>query len=139
MSLSVIEELDKIPGIRYKVFPDPKDDFITALSGCRGVITNAGHQLLSEALHLEKPILAIPMEGQFEQKLNAEMLKQSGRGVGGRTDTIRESLEEFFEFVEIFSPAVPAVSPGTHFCLRDDTETAASLINSHLFRYKAVS
>jgi len=139
MAMSVIEELDTIPGIRYRIFPNPVDDFVTALSGCMGVITNAGHQLLSEALHLEKPILAIPMEGQFEQKLNAEMLKQSGRGVTGRMSTIKASLEDFFDFVEMFNPVNPPASPGICFCLRDDSVNAASMIDSQLYRYKAVS
>jgi uncharacterized protein (TIGR00661 family) len=47
------------------------DGFLGDLVGCKAVIANAGFSLVSEALHLGKPYLAIPVKHQFEQILNA--------------------------------------------------------------------
>jgi uncharacterized protein (TIGR00661 family) len=54
--------------------------FLQDLASCKGVIATAGFTLISEALYLGKPYLAFPMEGQFEQQLNADMLQQQGYG-----------------------------------------------------------
>lgn len=47
------------------------DGFLSDLVNCKAVIANAGFSLVSEALHLGKPYLAIPVKHQFEQVLNA--------------------------------------------------------------------
>ncbi|WP_372882418.1 MJ1255/VC2487 family glycosyltransferase [Psychromonas sp.] len=46
------------------------------LTHTRGVICNAGFELISECLHLGKPILTKPIRGQMEQQSNALVLKQ---------------------------------------------------------------
>ena len=43
------------------------------------VITSAGFTLLGEAVYLHKPVLAIPVEGQFEQILNAHYVDWAPR------------------------------------------------------------
>ncbi|HLD86464.1 MAG TPA: glycosyltransferase family protein, partial [Candidatus Nanoarchaeia archaeon] len=53
-----------------------------------------GFTLISEALYLQKPILSIPVEGQFEQTLNALYLKKLGYGVYAKKTT-REGIEAF--------------------------------------------
>ena len=40
---------------------------------------------MTEALHLRKPMLALPMGGQFEQELNAHLLEDLNYGKNGRT------------------------------------------------------
>lgn len=133
----------KRSGIRdFRIFPDPQDDFVEALTSCKGIITNAGHQLLSEALHLKKPVLSIPLEGQFEQRLNAEMLKKSGRGIAGNSLTLRDDLHRFRRFLD-GAPAVQNSAASeesvTRFCLRDDSENAAALLNRHIYRFQVES
>ena len=44
------------------------------------MIATAGFTLISEALYLGKPYLAMPMSGQFEQELNAFQLSRLGYG-----------------------------------------------------------
>jgi uncharacterized protein (TIGR00661 family) len=66
------------------------EDFATA----RAVVATAGFSLITEALHLGKPYLALPMRGQFEQELNALMLEAIGCGSNGR-EARRESLGDF--------------------------------------------
>lgn len=54
--------------------------FLRDLSACKGVLANAGFTLITEALYLHKPYLAIPVKGQFEQILNAYYLDRLGYG-----------------------------------------------------------
>jgi uncharacterized protein (TIGR00661 family) len=54
--------------------------FLQDLSNCNAVIANAGFSLVSEALFLKKPYLAIPVKHQFEQIFNAYYLDKMGYG-----------------------------------------------------------
>jgi uncharacterized protein (TIGR00661 family) len=61
------------------VFKDfNSSEIVRDLILAKAVICNGGMTLISEALHLGKPVLSIPIQGQFEQMLNAayvEILK----------------------------------------------------------------
>lgn len=54
--------------------------FLADLAAARAVVSTAGFTLLSEALHLGKPVLALPNRGFFEQVVNALALVDAGRG-----------------------------------------------------------
>ena len=54
--------------------------FLRDLANSEGVIANAGFTLMTEALYLRKPYLALPVAGQFEQILNAYYLEKLGYG-----------------------------------------------------------
>ena len=54
--------------------------FLHDLANCQGIIANAGFTLMTEALYLRKPYLALPVKGQFEQVLNAYNLEKLGYG-----------------------------------------------------------
>jgi uncharacterized protein (TIGR00661 family) len=56
------------------------EQFLKDLIGAKAVIANAGFSLMTEALHLGKPYLAIPIEHQFEQIFNAYWLDKMGYG-----------------------------------------------------------
>ncbi len=60
--------------------PFSEDGFLQDLATSKAVIATAGFTLISEALYLAKPYLAFPMQGQFEQHLNAYMLDKHGLG-----------------------------------------------------------
>jgi len=63
------------------VFKKPSlDGFLKDLIAARAVAANAGFSLVTEALHLGKPYLAVPVEHQFEQLFNAYWLEKSGYG-----------------------------------------------------------
>ncbi len=64
--------------LTYKPFS--RDGFLTDLATCKAVIATAGFTLISESLHLKKPYCALPMQGQFEQQLNAFQLGELGYG-----------------------------------------------------------
>ena len=79
--------------IIYKPFS--KDGFLKDLSSCRAVIATAGFTLLTEAICLKKPYLALPMRGQFEQELNGIMLEQAGLGMNLR-EMDEKTISTFF-------------------------------------------
>jgi len=60
--------------------PLSNDAFVQDLAGCRAVLSTAGNQLIGEAIHFGKPILAVP-EDAFEQRLNAHMIERMGVGM----------------------------------------------------------
>ena len=66
--------------LRYRPFSE--DGFIDDLRTARGVIASGGFTLMGEAVYLRRPMLAIPIGGQFEQVLNARYLEAEGYGLG---------------------------------------------------------
>jgi uncharacterized protein (TIGR00661 family) len=70
------------------------DQFLEDLIGAKAVIANAGFSLMTEALHLAKPYLAIPIEHQFEQIFNAYWLDKMGYGTYWE-ELNRERVESF--------------------------------------------
>src|SRR6266700_410533 len=77
------------------LFKNPSmDGFLRDLAGCKAVIANAGFSLVSEALHLGKPYMAVPVEHQFEQTLNAYYLDKTGYGCWAQ-DLTKEKVESF--------------------------------------------
>jgi uncharacterized protein (TIGR00661 family) len=56
------------------------DGFFADLVCARAVVANSGFSLVTEALHLAKPYLAVPVSHQFEQIFNAYWLEKSGYG-----------------------------------------------------------
>jgi uncharacterized protein (TIGR00661 family) len=55
-------------------------DFLRDLASSRGVIATAGFSLISECLHLRKKMLLLPIEGQYEQMVNARYMEKLGLG-----------------------------------------------------------
>lgn len=74
--------------------PFSETTFIEDLASARAVIASAGFTLMGECVVLHKPLLAVPLEGQFEQVLNARYLEHLGYGaMAERVDT--DSLQAF--------------------------------------------
>lgn len=69
---------ETIGKIELKGFSE--DGFIKDLASCRGVLATGGFSLMGEAIYLRKPLLAVPLEGQFEQTLNCLYLDKLGYG-----------------------------------------------------------
>lgn len=91
---SCLEVLKRFPRESFRVYgydrderdgvlhyrPFSREGFLDDLATSKAVIATAGFTLISEALYLHKPYLALPMRGQFEQQLNAFQLQQLGYG-----------------------------------------------------------
>lgn len=80
--------------IEYR--PRSIDGFLEDLAGARGVITGGGFSLLGEAVYLGKPVLSVPLPGQFEQLMNARYLEREGYGACA-TSVDREVLGGFLD------------------------------------------
>ena len=78
-----------------------RDFFLDDLKDCKGIIATAGFTLMSEALYLKKPYLALPLKGQFEQILNALFLKQAGYG-DYSDDLQEEEVSSFLAKIESY-------------------------------------
>ena len=70
------------------------DGFLKDLLASKAVIANAGFSLVTEALHLAKPYLAVPVAHQFEQTFNAYYLARMEYGAWWE-DLNRERVESF--------------------------------------------
>lgn len=70
------------------------DGFFADLISARAVIANSGFSLVTEALHLGKPYLAVPVSHQFEQIFNAYWVQKSGYG-SYWTELNKERIESF--------------------------------------------
>lgn len=67
--------------------------FEQKLKTCAGIITTAGHSLISESMHLGIPVYAMPMK-LYEQQLNAYMVSNNMFGVQNELVN-SDTLEEF--------------------------------------------
>lgn len=76
--------------------PFSEKGFIDDLRTARGVVAGGGYTLMSECVYLHKPLLSVPVEGQFEQVLNARYLERLGYGLYAR-DLSGDALPRFLE------------------------------------------
>jgi uncharacterized protein (TIGR00661 family) len=90
------------------LFKKPQmEGFLRDLAGCKGIVANAGFSLVSEALHLGKPYLAVPVRNQFEQIFNAYYLDKTGYGAWWQ-DLNRERIESFLFNLPYFAENLAA-------------------------------
>jgi len=100
----VLPALERAGLTPYELFPRAGGDFDGALARCRGVISSAGHQIISEALVLGKPILVVPQRGQYEQALNAKKLTRARRGLRSTPATLEADLRRYLTWAETYRP-----------------------------------
>jgi uncharacterized protein (TIGR00661 family) len=79
--------------------PFSEAGFIDDLRTARGVVGGGGYTLMSEAVYLKKPMLSVPIGGQFEQVLNALYLQKLNYGMHARA-LDGQVLGEFLERVD---------------------------------------
>lgn len=100
---------DQDGALKFKPFS--KDGFLRDLATAKAVIATAGFTLISEALCLKKPYLALPMQGQFEQQLNGFQLSQLGYGKS--VDEVDpESIGDFLYRIPDFETKLSEYSAG---------------------------
>lgn len=86
---------------RMKNVEFKRTGFLYDLRSCSAVITNGGFTLMTEALALGKPVLSLPVLGQFEQVLNGLYLDKIGFGMCSfetSADVIRNFLHKKEKF-----------------------------------------
>ena len=70
--------------------------FLQDLASANAVIANGGFTLMTEALFLKKPLLSEPIQGQFEQVMNADYLQKLNYGSYQKKLT-KKSVELFLK------------------------------------------
>jgi uncharacterized protein (TIGR00661 family) len=90
----LITQLHALPHEEFIVYGMNKDEthqnvilkkfseqgFISDFASCKAVIANGGFSFISEAVYLQKPILSVPIQNQFEQFVNASYIEKLGYG-----------------------------------------------------------
>jgi uncharacterized protein (TIGR00661 family) len=69
---------EQLGNVTLKGFSE--DGFVRDLASARAVLAGGGFSLMGEAVYLHKPMLSVPLKGQFEQTLNALYLQKLGYG-----------------------------------------------------------
>jgi uncharacterized protein (TIGR00661 family) len=88
-----------------------ENDFYRDIANAKAIITNGGFTVLSEALYLKKPIFSIPIKNQFEQMLNAKMIKKLGVGVYYK-EIKKEYIINFLNNLENYKRNFRKYNPG---------------------------
>lgn len=77
---------ERADNLLFRPFSEPA--FVSDLASARAVIGGGGFTLMSEAVLLGKPMLAVPLDGHFEQVMNARWLERLG--YGRSTESLRK-------------------------------------------------
>ena len=85
--------------IKFREFSE--EGFILDLATSKAVIGSGGFSLISEAVYLGKPYLAIPLENQFEQFLNALYIRRLRYGEYARKPG-KKDIEFFLDNLEFY-------------------------------------
>ena len=120
---------DQIEGtLRYRPFSEA--GFIDDLASARAVIAGGGFTLMGEAVYLHKPMLSVPVGGQFEQVLNGRYLEREGFG------RYAPSLEDP-KTVHDFVAAIPACEEKLASYTQDGNAEIFRAVDEYLDRAEA--
>jgi len=98
--------------------PVDSKDFNRSLITCHGIVCGAGFETPAEALSLKKKMIAIPIQGQYEQQCNAAALKKIGIKILDKLDD---------DFTDTFNNWVnDPVTPSVHY--RYSTEAIVNIL-----------
>ncbi|NCN05435.1 MAG: hypothetical protein GW949_07375 [Spirochaetales bacterium] len=133
----IVRALEQLKIENYHLFPNPAMNYAQALGRCKAIIAGGGHQTISEALYLGKPILAIPQRGQFEQWLNSVMLERGGFGKMGMLRRLRKDLGTFLSEVEQGQFPKKSQIPWVRYRTGNETDKVLRKIHSFVHRSSA--
>ncbi|MCH7403654.1 glycosyltransferase family protein [Belliella kenyensis] len=73
------EKLEKpLPNLTFHQIDDRL--FLNRMAECKGLISTAGFESICEAMYLTKPVMMVPVAGQYEQACNALDATSAGAG-----------------------------------------------------------
>jgi uncharacterized protein (TIGR00661 family) len=88
---------EQVGHCRYK--RPSKEGFLADLASARAVVATAGFSLISECLYFNKRMLLMPVQGQYEQMLNAHYVERLGIGQRIRSLTAAD-LGHFLDYLD---------------------------------------
>ncbi|MFK7886742.1 MAG: glycosyltransferase family protein [Gammaproteobacteria bacterium] len=132
---SLLDVLRQFPDQPFRVYGYDRDDpegnivfrpfsvegFLDDLRAASGVVATAGFTLMTEALHLRKPLFALPMQGQFEQMLNGHLLENLGYGCQASEVSV-EGLGRFLGQRQAYRQALTAYPDDAGDAIKDRLE-----------------
>jgi len=104
--------------------PFSETTFLDDVRTARGVIAGGGFTLLSECVYLHKPILSIPVRGQFEQTLNGRYVEKLGYGACAESPSV--------DAVSAFLDRLPEYEESLADYRQDGNEEALSALRTQL-------
>lgn len=106
------------PSMKHMDFkPFSEKQFFKDLASAKAVIMNGGFSLMSECLYLNKPILSIPIKGQFEQELNAHYLDKLKYGKMITSSSVK-NIRAFLKRAPTFQKRLKKVNFDPMECLK---------------------
>ncbi|MFO0617674.1 MAG: glycosyltransferase family protein [Polyangiaceae bacterium] len=98
-------DADVVEGnLTYRPFSEA--GFVDDLASARAVIGPGGFTLMGETVYLHKPLLAVPIGGQFEQVMNARYLEAVGYGKHAETLSDPATVHAFLEELDTYERAL---------------------------------
>lgn len=120
---------DRVEGnLRHRPFSEA--GFIEDLATARAVIAGGGFTLMGEAVYLHKPMLSVPIGGQFEQIMNGRWLQRLDYG---RTAADLHDPSTIHAFLE----AVPDCERALSSYVQDGNRELLAALDEHLDRAAA--
>jgi UDP:flavonoid glycosyltransferase YjiC (YdhE family) len=119
-----VKERQKVGNVTLCPFSETQ--LAADLAGCRAAVSGAGFSLMSEALALQKPLLAIPFAASFEQILNARYLDREGFGTWAESLS-DEGLGRFLERAGSYKQRLQALPSGNEELFRNLDRMLASV------------
>lgn len=114
--------------LRYRPFSE--SGFIEDLASARGVIASGGFTLMGECVYLHKPMLAVPLGGQFEQVMNARYLERLGYGRFAPDLDDPQTIRDFLD-------AIPGCQEKLAAYHQDGNRELLTAVDEHLDRAEA--
>lgn len=96
--------------------------FLDLMSRCKGLMTTAGFESICEAMLLGKPVLMVPVSGQYEQACNAIDADKAGAGIHDHYFNISRFLKFMMEFNERSAESKKWFSRASEMILRELTD-----------------
>lgn len=100
------KNIPPMPAANVNVYRHGDPAFHQVLGRCHGVVSTAGHTLLSEAMYLGIPVYAIPLP-LYEQEMNAHVIEQGGFGLRA-PHLDAEMLGQFLSSLSAYELAIAA-------------------------------
>jgi hypothetical protein len=107
---------EQVDNLTFK--PPSQHGFLQDLANCKAVMATAGFTLMTEAIHLQKPYLALPMRGQYEQELNGHLLDKLGYGANVRRIN-HNAVGNFLYHIPDYAAALKSYTPTDNNLIKD--------------------
>lgn len=114
--------------LRHRPFSEA--GFIDDLATSRAVIAGGGFTVMGEAVYFHKPMLVVPLRGQFEQTLNARWLQHLGYGQYATEIADPQQVRSFLDTIDACTDALAGYT-------QDGNRDLLGALDEHLDRAAA--